>query len=161
MGGSRFTENADGSFTTPPTFVSYGFSWLDLYFMGLASASEVAPFFYIANSSPALASDYWPPANVRVRGTKKPVTMQQVLDAMGPRVPAYPDTQREFRVLTVLLADPSRAVTSEELATLQGIRRTFEHRFAAATGGRATLATAFVPPPPPPPAPPRRRAAGR
>src|SRR5207253_2903103 len=32
MGGSRFTENADGSFTTPATFVSYGFSWLDLYF---------------------------------------------------------------------------------------------------------------------------------
>ncbi|HWS71274.1 MAG TPA: hypothetical protein VN605_04140, partial [Thermoanaerobaculia bacterium] len=121
MGGSRFTENADGSFTTPATFVSYGFSWLDLYFMGLAGASEVEPFFYIANSSPALASDYWPPPKLRVTGAKKRVTMQQVLEAMGPRLPAYPETQREFRLLTVLLTDPSHAATAEELATLQGI----------------------------------------
>lgn len=161
MGGGRFTENGDGSFSTPAAFASYGYSWLDLYFMGLAAPAEVEPFFYLAGSTPALPSDYWPPAKLRVTGTKKTVSMQQVLDAMGPRIPAYPETQRAFRVLTVLLADPSRAAGAGELATLQTIRRTFEHRFAAATGGRATLSTAFAPPVPPPPAPPRRRAAGR
>lgn len=160
MGGSRFVENGT-SFTTPSTFVSYGYSWLDLYFMGLASPAEVAPFFYIANSNPPLALDYWPPPNVRVTGTKKVVTMQQVLEAMGPRIPAYPDTQREMKVLTVLLTDPAHGATDDELATLQSIRRTFEQRFAAVTGQRASLSTTFVPPVPPPPAPPRRRAVAR
>ena len=167
MGGSTFTISPDGStFAAPPVFSNFGYSWLDLYLMGLASPDEVHPFFYIANSAPKLGDAYYPPADASVSGIKKDVALKQVTDVMGPRLPAYPDTQRRFRVLFVLLADPDRPYTGEEMAKMQNYRRIVEQKFATATGGRASMTTEVPvqqqhqPPQPGPPPNGRRRAIG-
>ncbi|HVS31778.1 MAG TPA: hypothetical protein VMS98_10010, partial [Thermoanaerobaculia bacterium] len=60
MGGGHFTTEPDGAFATGP-YGAYGFSWLDLYLMGLADPAEVKPWFYIADSSPTLAGEYYAP----------------------------------------------------------------------------------------------------
>jgi len=146
MGGGAFHDNRDGSFTSNE-FSSYGYSWLDLYLMGLASPDEVPPFFYIADSSPRLGNSYFPPGTKTVRGRRIDVFMFQFLDAMPPRLPAYPDTPRKFHTVFVLLADPRRAVTNAEMAAMADYRRVLERDFAKATGGRAAVTTAYEPTP--------------
>lgn len=145
MGGGFFTDNGDGSYRTS-AYGAYGFSWLDLYLMGLASTTEMRPFFYLANSNPVLGDQYYAPANQTFRGSRRDVSIEQIVAGTGPRVPAYPDTQRRFKVVFVLLSDPSRAVTAEELAMVHQYRGLMEADFRTATTGRGEVTTAVEPP---------------
>ncbi|HKO00198.1 MAG TPA: hypothetical protein VJ032_00810, partial [Thermoanaerobaculia bacterium] len=154
MGGGLFAQ-AGNKFTSTE-FTNFGYSWLDLYLMGLADKSEVAPWFYIANSNPKLGDAYYPPEKKTFDGERRDVVIQQVIDSMGTRKPAYPDTQRTFRTLFVLLADPSRPATDEEIAAVDSYRQILRENFPIATGGRANVVTDFDPSPQP-----RRRTVGR
>jgi hypothetical protein len=145
MGGGRWSEDGFGNFTSARPTRPIAFSWLDLYLMGLAAPAEVPPFFYIADAKPALNADAPAPSDTLVRGTRRDVTIDQVVRAMGERRPAYPDAQRKFRMLFVLVADPARAVTAEEIAKVAKVRREMETNFRIATGGRGELVTAFGP----------------
>jgi hypothetical protein len=138
MGGSDWLDNADGTFTSSPQFASYGYSWHELYLMGLADPSEVVDWYYIRDSVPALPGSYWPDANLTVTGTRVDVTYQQIVDAMGPRVPAYPNTQRQFRVPMVLLVRPgewAQADADEVARTCQ----LWRDNFNVETLGRASV----------------------
>jgi len=157
MGGGFFTDNNDGTFTTGPS-AAYGYSWLDLYLMGLADPSEVRPWFYVADSSPPLGDEYYAPSNSTYMGTRKEVTLQQVIDATGERRPARPDAQRRFKAVFVLLTDPEREPTQDELELIQQYRALMESDFRIATSQRGEVSTSLAPPPP---APPRRRAVRR
>jgi len=140
MGGGYFTQS--GNTFTSASASPYGYSWLDLYLMGLAGPEEVPPMYYIAGTNPPLGDSYTPPSNVTVTGTRRDVTMQQVLDVMGPRTP---QDQRSFKVVFVLVSsDPS----STDLARVDAYRRAFEENFAKATGNRAVVQTLHFPPGP-------------
>jgi hypothetical protein len=80
--------------------------------------------------------------------------IEQVVVAMGPRRPAYPDTQRKFRIIFVILS--REGATEEEITQIEAIRSDFEQRFREATGYRAEVRTWFSGP-----ASPRRRPARR
>lgn len=153
MGGGFFAENGNGTFTTPAELTYYGYSWLDLYLMGLAAPSEVPPFFYLSEPQPPLGQAYYPPRRSTYTGTRRAVTVQQVIDATGARRPAYPDTQKRFKVAFVVVTD--REVSEAELSRMGELRRLFESRFAVATGQRGEVTTTFVEMPPLP----KRRAA--
>lgn len=152
MGGGMFVQNGSSFSTT--TFSNFGYSWLDLYLMGLAGKDEVPPWYYIANSNPKLGDAYYPPVNKTFVGERRDVVIQQVIDAMGARKPAYPDTQRTFRVLFVLLTDPLKPATDEDVAAVDSYRRTLIEKFPIATGGRGNIVAGFDPA-----TPPRRRTA--
>lgn len=139
MGGGFFTQNPNGTFTTARTRNNYGYSWHELYLMGLAAPEEVTPWFYIANSSPRLGPEYYPAANRTYSGTRRNVEIGQVIDAMGPRNPAYPNTDRNVRVLCVLLTNGE--APSADLDYLQYVQKELRESFATATGGRAAVAT--------------------
>jgi hypothetical protein len=156
LGGATFTDNGNGTFTSP-LFDNFSYSWLDLYLMGLAEKSEVPSFYYIANSDPKLGDAYYPPPQQTFRGTRKEVLMQQVLDAMGERSPAYPDTQRRFRVLFVLLRDSDHPLSDDDITSVVKYRQLLEKNFNLATGGRAVVQTIF----PLPADPGRRRVVGK
>lgn len=156
MGGSTFRADSTNTTFFTPVFSNFSFSWLDLYLMGLASPNEVQPWFYITNSSPALGEAYYPPPESSFSGTRRDVTIDQVVAAMGQRVPAYPDTQKKFRVLVVLVTDPDRPVEEPEIAAVTNYGAILERDFALATGRRAEVSTSL-----PTAAGPRRRAAGR
>lgn len=140
MGGGHFTDHGNGSFTGGNR-ASFGYSWLDLYLMGLAAPEEVPPWFYIENSNPFLGGPYWPPPNVHVTGERKNVTIQQVIAANGPRVPAYPAAPRRIRVAFVLVSDPRREVSADEMAEMIRAREKLQSDFRAATGGRGEVVT--------------------
>jgi hypothetical protein len=143
MGGANFRDNGDGTFTSPDVVGYFGYSWHELYLMGLASPEEVSPWFYIAESNPPLQIAYSPPPGTTVSGIRRNVTIQQVIDAIGPRRPVAAESQRAFRVLFVLLTRDGAAVTPEVVQRMTEHRLGFEKAFNRATGGRATIMTAF------------------
>ena len=55
MGGRFWRENGDGTFTPLNNYYAGGHSWLDLYMMGLASASEVPDMFILRDARPVNA----------------------------------------------------------------------------------------------------------
>lgn len=156
MGGGSFIDNRDGTFSSGP-YGPYGYSWLDLYLMGLAAPEEVPSMFYISGSSPALGGEYYAPADRTYTGTRRDFTVQQVIEGTGARRPAFPGTQRNFRVVFVLVSDPDRPVTEQEVATVNHYRSLLETDFRTATSSRGLVSTVLQAPP----AGPRRRAAGK
>ena len=153
MGGGWFTDNGDGTFSTAG-YGPYGYSWLDLYLMGLADESEVPSMYTIDDSDPQLGGEYYAPANQTFRGRRNDFTVGQIIDATGVRKPAFPATQRNFRVVFVLVVDPDREPAAGDLERIEEYRQLLQRDFPVATGGRGDVVTALTPPPPAP----RRRA---
>jgi hypothetical protein len=145
MGGGHFADNGDGTFTSGP-YGPYGYSWLDLYLMGLAAPHEVPNFFYIADSSPRLGDAYYAPPNRTYSGTRRNVALQQIIQANGARLPAYPATQREFRMVTIVVHDPQRAVSESELESVREYMRVTEADFRTATNARGSMQFDIDPP---------------
>ncbi|HYO79541.1 MAG TPA: hypothetical protein VE010_23955, partial [Thermoanaerobaculia bacterium] len=143
MGGGYFTEIGQNRFRARTQ--QYGFSWTDLYLMGLAAPEEVVPWFYLAGSNPELPKSYFPADGIEVTATKKNVSLQQIVEAQGPRNPSSARSARTFRVLFVLVTEPGKAPTAEEIAKMNWLRAKMERDFAVVTGGRGSLITTYMP----------------
>jgi hypothetical protein len=144
MGGGFFTSNGDGTFKARAT--NNGYSWSDLYLMGLASPSETQPWYYIANSNPELPREYWPPDNVVVSGEQRNVSVDQIISVHGERNPSVGLSQKGFRAVFVLVTEPGAAPTDAEVAKLNYWRSIMERDFGVATGQRGRLTTGWVDP---------------
>lgn len=142
MGGAYFTQTEEG--TWKATAANSGFSWTDLYLMGLASAEEVRPWFYLADTDPALPLAYWPQDGIVVSGSKKDVNVQQIIDVHGPRIPQIGAAQKQFRVAFVLVTEPGVEPAAVEVAKLNEWRALFERDFLTATGGRGSVRASFT-----------------
>lgn len=118
MGGTRWTENGDGTFTSPAERANFSYAPIELYLMGFAPPESVAPWWYVGDA-PALTAPYWPPNGGTYAGTRVDLTVDDVIAAEGPRSPAYPDTQRAFRAAFVLLTRPEDAATAADLANVR------------------------------------------
>jgi hypothetical protein len=140
MGGGFFTPLGGGSYRASAT--NWGYSWTDLYAMGLADASEVPGWFFLKGTS--LPLQYFPPDGVTVTGTKKDVTIEHVRRELGFRVPDTSAAQRQFRVLFVLVTEQGQPASAQDLETMRRWRSLFERDFAIATGKRASVRTSFV-----------------
>lgn len=138
MGGSTWTDNADGTFTSAPGFASYGYSWHELYLMGLAAPPEVPDWFYLKDSVPGLPGAYWPEANLTVTANRVNVTLQQIVDAIGPRVPDSTASQKDFSVPMVLVVRPGEWVQGDVDETHR-ICEVWRPQFNVATLTRATV----------------------
>jgi len=139
MGGGYFTNLGGNRYRARS--LRYGYSWTDLYLMGLAGAEEVRPWFYLGGTKPALPTAYFPEDRIEVTGTKHDVALSQVVAVQGPRNPSTAMSQREFRVLFVLVTDPGKEPAAEEIAKLEWLRTTMERDFTRATGGRGRITT--------------------
>jgi hypothetical protein len=137
MGGTTWTDNNDGTFTSPP-FSSYGYSWNELYLMGLATRGEVPDWYYIQDSVPGLPDAYWPPENTTVSGTRVDVSLQQVIDALGPRVPRSGLSPHDFNVVFVLVVRPGQWSSSDS-AELGSYCTYWSDFFHTATDQRGTI----------------------
>ncbi len=145
MDGNQFTEQpgADGFYSIVGYFTHY--SPLDLYGMGLVDASQVPPFFVLHNAttSTGKAVDPTKPARGKLTGDREDITIDQIIAADGPRVPAAADSEHSFRVAWVLLTRPGElAGQVVDLAKqLDQGRLVWEARFAAMTGGHGSMCT--------------------
>ncbi|MDX1430942.1 MAG: CARDB domain-containing protein [Gammaproteobacteria bacterium] len=144
MYGHKWEDAGDGTFKSLATLKFY--SQLDLYLAGIIDADEVAPWFLI--ESPGHDTDVVPAPNAVVSGTRKEITIDDVIAAEGPRIPAAADSPKDFRIAYVLLTAPGETVATSVLAGLRETARRYTERFTAWTGGRASaqVATRVLPP---------------
>src|SRR5262249_50871513 len=90
MEGNDIADTGNGAFRTVGAVSQY--SALDQYAMGLRLPSEVPPMFFVrgASGDPADA----PRIGVDIRGTRKDVRIEDIVAAMGPRVPSANTAQK-------------------------------------------------------------------
>ena len=144
MGGATFTDHGNGTFTAPDPVGFYGYSWHELYLMGLARPDEVEHWWYIENSNPPLGPAYYPPAGITVSGTRRNVGIDDIVRAMGPRNPTMDTSQKRFRVLFVLMSRPGNEPSQAMLDLVEERRREFDRVFFIATGGRGSIDSRMV-----------------
>ncbi len=141
MGGGVWQDNFDGTFTqldddyyVPPT----GYSYLDLYLMGLITPAEVPDFFILrnlvqtgkdANGHPIFKAD------------RTKVTIQDVIAVEGPRLPAVDQSQRKFNTGMVVVVEHGATPSRELIERTNGIREQWMDYWTTATGHRSTMAT--------------------
>lgn len=121
---------------------SLRYSALDQYLMGLRTEREVPPFFFVRPSgTTSTTADRAPRTGVTINGTRKDVTIQDVIAAIGPRQPAGAPWTVPFRQAYVYVAvgdDPAEAAA---LQKIDRIRAAFPPYFLAATEGRGAVDT--------------------
>lgn len=139
MGGGYFTSV--GSNTWKAQAANYGYSWTDLYAMGLADAVEVTPWFFLKGTN--LPKQYFPEDGITVTGTRKDVNLNHVRNQLGFRQPSAAYSDRNFRVLFVLVTEEGRPASEAEIATMRKWRSVLERDFTKATGGRGRVKTSF------------------
>jgi hypothetical protein len=139
QGGSVWQDNLDGTFTqlrdgyfVPAT----GYSYLELYLMGLIAAAEV-PDFFIVRPLERIGTD----ANGRpiFTGQRIKITIQDVIAAEGPRLPNVDRSQRQFNTGIVVIVEHGKTPSAELINRANGIRRQWIDYWAIATGRRASM----------------------
>ncbi len=147
MGGSYWNDNGDGTFSSPAEIDGKynGYSWHEMYLLGLAAPAEVPDWWYIDNAIPSLPNAYWAPADTTVLGDRVPVALDQLIAVEGPRFPAYPDSLDFFLNPMVLVVRPGEYVQTD-LDTVNNLCDLWEIRFGQATNSRAGLRCRFSPP---------------
>lgn len=139
QGGSVWQDNLDGSFTQLRSgfFVpASGYSYLELYLMGLIAAAEV-PDFYIVRPLVRIGTD----ANGRpiFKGQRMRITIQDVIAAEGPRLPDVNHSQRHFNTGIVVIVEHGRKPSAELINRANGIRKQWIDYWAITTGRRSSM----------------------
>ncbi|HWG57515.1 MAG TPA: hypothetical protein VN661_00550 [Candidatus Acidoferrales bacterium] len=139
MGGGVWQDNFDGTFTqldddyyVPAT----GYSYLDLYLMGLISPKEVPDFFILRNIVPQGRDAN---GHLIVKAERTKVTIQDVIAAEGPRTPDVDHSQRKFNTGMVLVVQHGKKPTPKLIQEVTGIRAQWLKFFPIATGRRASV----------------------
>jgi hypothetical protein len=139
MEGNDLEDRGGGRFETGA--VARGFSALDQYAMGLRAPAEVPPFFYVEapddfRPNRAYKAGSGPEPGVSFTGLRRDLRIEDVIAALGPRVPSSDAAPRLLRQAFVLVADASAPATEAKIATLARIRARFEPWYRDATSGR-------------------------
>jgi hypothetical protein len=138
--GNQIEDLGGGVFRTGPASQRYG--PLDQYLMGLRPSTEVPPFFVIRDAvvDGVQSAERAPQSNVELKGTRKDVTIADVIAAMGLRSPAPAPNPPAWRVafLYVTRGDPGDA---SGIALVDSIRSQFEAYFPLSTEGRLSIET--------------------
>lgn len=138
MNGNDIQDNSNGTFITKDPLVR--FSSLDQYLMGLIPASDVGPMFYVASAGAVRVNDD-AKKNVTFSGTRVNVTVDQIIAAEGPRVPAFSSSQHSFRVAFILIVDQGRKPTSKEIQKLEKLRAAWPAYFQSAASNKITMSS--------------------
>jgi hypothetical protein len=139
MGGGVWQDNFDGTYTqlddnyyVPAT----GYSYLDLYLMGLISPAEVPDFFILRHLQP-VGKDANDHRIFKAERTK--VTIQDVIAAEGPRLPDVNQSQRHFNTGMVIVVQHGMKPSARLIEETEGIRAQWMKFFSIATGRRASM----------------------
>ena len=139
LGGGVWQDNFDGTYTqlhdgyfVPAT----GYSYLDLYLMGLISAEEVPDFFMLKNLARVRKDANGDPI---FKAERTKVTIQDVIAAEGRRSPDVDHSQRKFNTGIVVVVEHGRSPSHEILEQATGIQRQWIDYWARATGHRASM----------------------
>lgn len=139
MGGGVWQDNYDGTYTqldddyyVPAT----GYSYLDLYLMGLISPAEVPDFFILRNLTPVGKDANGHPI---FKADRTKVTIQDVIANEGPRLPDFNHSQRKFNTGMVVVVEHGKKPSPELIERTNGIREQWMKYFSIVTGRRASM----------------------
>jgi hypothetical protein len=140
MEGNAWRDTGGGTFTTIESAVNY-FTALDQYLMGLRSADEVADISYLV-TDPNLTEilhEKSPVSGFSTSAVGKTVSLAQIIDHEGPRIPDAASAPKQFRVAFILLTEPGSTPSNDALQTISRYRDSLVRYFSVATGGRGSL----------------------
>jgi hypothetical protein len=139
MGGGVWLDNFDGTYTqldddyyVPAT----GYSYLDLYLMGLIAPAEVPDFFILRHLVPAGKDANGHPI---FKADRTKVTIQDVIAAEGPRQPGVDKSQRQFNTGMVMVVQHGNKPSKKLIEETEGIRKQWIEYFSISTGHRASM----------------------
>ncbi len=142
MGGGVWKDNGNGTYTqidddyyTPAN----GYSWLDLYLMGLAKPEEVPDFFILRNLQRTAERDS--AGHPIYKGDRTNITIKDVIAAMGPRLPDFDHAQKKFNTAMVVMTMPGKQPTPELMTAANAIGQHWIAYWSKTTGGRSTMTT--------------------
>jgi hypothetical protein len=133
--GNEWQDNGNGTFTSIAANKYY--SPLDLYLMGLADSSQVAPMLLI--DTPGIDPARLPEVGVTISGTARYITVDDIIAAEGPRVPDSSTAQKTFKVGFILITTPG-TFTGSEPSKIENIRNAWAGRFSALAAGKGSIA---------------------
>jgi len=151
----RLVEQAGGDYLLEVTEVAREFNDLELYLMGLIPAAEVGDHFAFQDQE---QTDQLRAGGV-LKGPVDQIIIDEIIEAVGARVPSSTDAQHEFHLATIVLSKgrlltgdevaffdymAARGEATTELPFTSGLARGITKPFFLATGGRATLLTSVT-----------------
>ena len=132
--GGFWHENGDGTFSPINHYpIGGGPSWLDLYLMGLANASEVPGMFILRNLKRVGEGVY--------TGDKEIISIEQIIAAEGPREPSAAESQKDFNAGFVYLLEPGQTPSPDLLDLHAKYLKTVKEYWSHITGGRSHITT--------------------
>ena len=141
MGGANWKDNGDGTFTHLANGTmnpASGFSYLELYLMGLLPASAVPDFFVLRNQRNVGRT---PEGNNIVAAEKVPITIQDVIAHNGPRIPSFENSPKAYNTAMVAVTLHGRQPSTAMLDQIEGIRAAWIGYWSKVTGGVSTMTT--------------------
>jgi hypothetical protein len=139
MGGGVWQDNFDGTFTqldddyyVPAT----GWSYLDLYLMGLISPAEVPDFFILRN---LVAAGHDPNGHPIFKADRTKITIQDVIAAEGPRLPVVEQAQKNFNTGLVLVVEHGKTPSPKLIESVNGLRERWMDYWTTTTGHRSMM----------------------
>jgi hypothetical protein len=139
LGGGAWQDNLDGTYTQlrEGYFVpAAGYSYLDLYLMGLMSAAEVPDFFILKDLVRVGEGTNGRPV---FRAERTNITIRDVIAAEGPRLPDVDHSQRRFNIGIVVVVEHGKDPSHELIERANGIRQQWIQYWGTATGHRASM----------------------
>ncbi|HAE33040.1 MAG TPA: hypothetical protein DCF86_04280 [Dehalococcoidia bacterium] len=132
LGENWYTADPFGTYANGGNSVPYGN--FELYVMGLIPPEEVEDVILFKGIA-ATAGDFFDDDKWYAE-KKVTVTAEDVIEKLGARVPDHTKSQKDFRILTLVLTDDP--LTEEEWTYFSKQAKDFEDTFSWATGDRAT-----------------------
>ena len=139
MGGGVWQDNFDGTFTQldDDYYVpSTGWSYLDLYLMGMISPAEVPDFFILRNLQPQGRDANGHPI---FKADRTKVTIQDVIAVEGPRTPDVNHSQRAFNTGMVMVVEHGKQPSRELIERTEGIRKQWLEYWPITTDHRSSM----------------------
>ena len=142
--GNDIEDLGNGSFRTVAAVQRY--SLLDQYVMGLVGPADVPPFFYVENPTnvtPERDRDSPPRRGVTFRGTRRDVTIDDVIAELGPRTPPAAESPRVWKQAFLYVVTGGRGVEPSDVEKIDRIRVGWEQFFSRATDSRMRSVTSL------------------
>jgi hypothetical protein len=142
--GNRIVDHGPGEFRFETVSTIEGFSSMDLYLMGLIPSERVSDSFLVRDPDIAdtlFSSAHEPLAGVFFNGERVDITIDDIVEAHGPRIPGARVAQQNFRYAFLLVHEAGQPPSAESLSKMEGFRGAFDEFFDEMTGGGADAAT--------------------
>ena len=136
MEGNEIQDLGGGAFRTVGAVSRY--SALDQYAMGLRAASDVPAMFLVTGVTSGGSAGDSPRIGVDIRGTRKDLTIADIVTANGTRRPDASTAQKTFRQAFIYLV-AGTPESSDDLGKLESIRGAWETYFSDSTERRGTM----------------------